>query len=150
MLIRASSNRPISQKWTNKVEKAAQILPAGLPRPLPGFVRDLNVVDPRYYPYYNRSKGFWEIICPIRDRFGEREEVKGVYGTLDYQAIHDMKRRKKIGLMLMGDMKKYRKWMKREQEKNKKYQQALSIDYLTEGYLKIYNWETDKRTKYFI
>lgn len=129
------------------MEKANQILPVGLPRPLPGFLRDLKVVDPRYYPYYNRSEGYWEIICPIKDKHGEREEVKGTYGTLDYYAILDMKRRKKIGLLLMGDMVKYRKWMKTEQEYNKLKQQQLSLDYLTEGYMKIYNW--DKRPKYY-
>jgi len=132
------------------MEKANQILPAGLPRPLPSFLRDLKVVDPRYYPYYNRFEGYWEIICPIKDRFGEREEVKGTYGTLDYYAILDMKRRKKIGLLLMGDMVKYRKWMKIEQEHNKLKQLQLSVDYLTEGYMKIYNWDTDKRPHYNI
>lgn len=130
------------------MEKAEQVLPAGLPRPLSGFVRDLNVVDARYYPYYNRSKGFWEIICPIKDQHGEREETKGVYGELDDNAISDMKRRKKVGLILMGDLVKYRKWLKVEQERNKKKQLQLSVDYLTEGYMKVYNWETDKRTKY--
>ena len=131
------------------MEKANQILPVGLPGPNTYFLRELEMIDPRYYPYYNRFEGHWEIICPIKDRFGEREEIKGHYAELNHDVLIDLRRRKKIGLILMGDMVKYRKWMKIEQERNKKKQLELSVDYLTEGYMKIYNWDTDKRPHYY-
>jgi len=131
------------------MEKANQVLPVGLPRPYEWFTRELEVVDPRYYPHYNRWAGYWEILCPIKDRHGEREEIKGTYPELNHDVIIDLRRRKKIGLILMGDMNAYRKWLKIEQERKKKKELELSVDYLTEGYMKIYNWDRDKRTKYF-
>ena len=99
------------------MEKTNQILPAGVSTPYTYFIIGLRNIDRRYFVYFNKEGGHWEIICPIKDHLGEREEIKGVYTELNDKTLDDLRRRKKIGLQLMGDMRKYKKWLQREQDR---------------------------------
>lgn len=124
-------------------------LPAGITSPTKGFLRELGFIDFRYYVRYSFGDGFWLVICPIKDRFGFREETKGRYHLLNDKALDDMRRRKRIGLKLNGDMNEYIKWMKSEQVAEGERLEREAIDMQVEGYMRIHAWETDTRPHYF-
>ena len=112
--------------------------------PTNGFLRELRIIDSRYYPEYSEDDGYWLIICPIKDRFGERKEIKGRYHHLNDDTLYDMRRRKRIGLRLNGSMKKYIRWLKSEQIRESERLKRESIEMMTEGYVRIHNWDKHK------
>ena len=126
------------------MKKKDQVLPVGLPGPSSWFLKELECIDPRYYPFYNRFQGYWEIVCNVHDKIGDREVVVAVYPYLNDGALNDMRRRKTIGLMLKGDPKRYRDWLKKEQQEARRKQLDLAVDMKTEGWMKIYNWDRRK------
>ena len=117
--------------------------------PTNGFLRELRCIDPRYYPEYSPDDGYWLIICPIKDQFGERGEIKGRYHRLNDSALTDMRRRKRVGVKLNGDMKKYVKWLKADQAREQRRLITEAQEMQAEGFVRIHNWETDKRPHYF-
>ena len=113
------------------------------------FLRELKIIDPKYFVAYNRRYDYFE----IRWKVHFYKEVKGKYVEhrsqptlatfrhLNDAALTNLRERKKLGEQFerKHDSNKYLQWIQELNREAKAKKQELALETITEGFMRIYN-----------
>lgn len=116
------------------------------------FLRELKLIDPRYFPFFNEEYDYWEIrhhvVYSVTDDAGriERREMDptlAVFKHLNDAALDDLRRRKRIGEKFARIDQKlankaYLKWINDMSKESAKKGRELGIEMQAKGWMQIF------------